>query len=64
MLQEPEDGVFILYLLLHSYILVYSWICARKHPGKAGFAALVSGVVACPSRPHVVAPGEGPRTTR
>jgi hypothetical protein len=43
MLSRPEDGVFILYLLLHALLLARSWLCARKHADKAGFLALVSG---------------------
>ena len=43
MLSRPEDGVFILYLLLHAFLLARSWLCARKHADKAGFLALVSG---------------------
>ena len=43
MLARPEDGVFILYLLLHAFLLARSWLCARKHADKAGFLALVSG---------------------
>ena len=39
------DGLFILYLICYSGMLVYSWLVARKHSSKPGFLVVVRPAV-------------------